>query len=81
MSQLNRYEFVGSFLRPERLKEARKNYDVFFLDIDMRELDGFKLASFIESKLQEAVLIFVSAKEKYVFSSFRHHPLDVLLGI
>ena len=25
MSQLNRYEFVGSFLRPERLKEARKN--------------------------------------------------------
>ena len=26
MSQLNRYEFVGSFLRPERLKEARKNY-------------------------------------------------------
>ena len=28
MSQLNRYEFVGSFLRPERLKEARKNYEL-----------------------------------------------------
>ena len=26
MSQLNRYEYVGSYLRPERLKEARK-YD------------------------------------------------------
>ena len=28
MSKLNRYEFVGSFLRPERLKEARKNYEL-----------------------------------------------------
>ena len=28
MSQLNRYEFVGSFLRPKRLKEARKNYEL-----------------------------------------------------
>ena len=28
MSQLNRYEFVGSFLRPERLKEARKNVNL-----------------------------------------------------
>ena len=28
MSQLNRYEFVGSFLRPERLKEARKIYEL-----------------------------------------------------
>ena len=31
MSQLNRYEFVGSFLRPERLKEARKNYELNYL--------------------------------------------------
>lgn len=62
----------------KRTIEARKNYDVFFLDIDMRELDGFKLASFIESKLQEAVLIFVSGKEKYVFSSFRHHPFSFI---
>ena len=28
MSQLNRYEYVGRFLRPERLKEARKNYEL-----------------------------------------------------
>lgn len=31
MSQLNRYEFVGSFLRPERLKEARKNYELNYI--------------------------------------------------
>lgn len=31
MSQLNRYEFVGSFLRPERLKKARKNYELNFI--------------------------------------------------
>ena len=27
MSQLNRYEFVGSFLRPDRLKQARKDFE------------------------------------------------------
>ena len=73
-----RIDSYSSSIKLRKTIENRISYDVFFLDIDMKELDGFRLASFIENKLEEAVLIFVSSKEEYVFSSFRHHPFSFI---
>ena len=73
-----RIDSYSSSIKLRKTIENRISYDVFFLDIDMEGLDGFRLASFIENKLEEAVLIFVSSKEEYVFSSFRHHPFSFI---
>ena len=62
-----RIDSYSSSIKLRKTIENRISYNVFFLDIDMEELDGFRLASFIENKLEEAVLIFVSSKEEYVF--------------
>ena len=70
MNQLNRYEFVGSFLRPERLKEARKNYELN--NITKEELTKVEDECIVElvNKLKELVIILSQMVN-----------LDVLLGI
>lgn len=49
-------------------------YDAFLLDIDMPELDGFRLAEEIKKYLPDAIVIFITDYETYVYESFRVHP-------
>lgn len=68
----------SSSLELKRSLSEKNKYDIFFLDIDMKEMDGFKLASFIEERFEDSILIFISSKEEYVFSSFRHRPFSFI---
>lgn len=54
--------------------QGGKEYKVYFLDIDMPKIDGLEFAKLILQQQPEAILIFVSAKEEYVFQSFLVHP-------
>ena len=70
MSQLNRYEFVGSFLRPERLKVARKNYELN--NITKEELTKVE---------DECIVELVNKLKELGFIPSQMVNLDVLLGI
>lgn len=52
----------------------QENFDMFFLDIEMPELDGFKLAKKICSGNPQTCLIFVSAHDSFVFDSQEYMP-------
>ena len=48
----------------ELLKEG-KNFDIFFLDIDLKDMSGIDMARCLR-KEKEAVIIFVTALKEYV---------------
>ena len=49
-------------------------FDAFLLDIDMPELNGFQLTEEIRKYLPDAMVIFITNYETYVYESFRVHP-------
>lgn len=72
---------IASYTSPLKLKndvleKKHDDYEVYFLDIDMPEMNGFALASLLADKLRKAFLIFISARNDYVFSCFSHHPFS-----
>jgi len=49
-------------------------FDLLLLDIEMPGQDGMELAGKIKELLPEALVIFISSHEKYVYDSFRVQP-------
>ncbi len=51
------------------------NYDMYFIDIQMPDVNGFELSQniYFESL---GKIVFVSSVEEYVFSSYRNHAYD-----
>lgn len=54
--------------------ESKTNFDLLLLDIEMPEVNGIELTRQIRQWLPEALVIFVSSYEKYVYDSFRVQP-------
>ncbi|OCN04764.1 hypothetical protein A4S06_10380 [Erysipelotrichaceae bacterium MTC7] len=46
-------------------------YDLYFLDIDMPKRTGFQLATLIQKEYPDAIFIFVSAHNEFVYDSFK----------
>lgn len=61
---------IDSCDNPNRLN-LNKQYDLYILDIDMPENNGFHLASRIYEKNSDAVIIFCSSHDDLVFDSFK----------
>ena len=55
-----------------RLKE--QDYNAVFLDINMPEMDGIRLAKQLKESRGEMDIVFVSGEEDRVFESFAVHP-------
>ena len=51
---------------------------ILFLDIDMPGMGGFELASDLRSRAPDTVIIFVSAYDDFVYSSFEYAPFRFL---
>lgn len=49
-------------------------FDIFLLDIEMPRLDGMELAARLRDYLPQAVVIFITFHEKYVYKSFEVQP-------
>ena len=49
-------------------------FDLYILNIEMPRLDGITLELQIRNHQKNPVIIFVSAREEYVFDSFKAHP-------
>lgn len=48
-----------------------REYDLYFLDIDMPEVSGFELAIKIQQKYSDAIFLFVSNHNEFVYDSFK----------
>ncbi len=52
--------------------------NILFLDIDMPVMNGFKLAETLGKNHPDTIIIFVSAYEEFVYSSFEYCPFRFL---
>ena len=50
------------------------SFDVFFIDIDMKDIDGIALAKRLRERNCKAIIVFISGREEYVFKSFTVQP-------
>ncbi|MDL2276660.1 LytTR family DNA-binding domain-containing protein, partial [Breznakia sp. OttesenSCG-928-G09] len=48
-----------------------REYDLYFLDIDMPNLNGFELATKIQEQYPNTILLFVSNHNEFVYDSFK----------
>lgn len=61
---------ISSFQNPSDT-EILNSFDIYILDIDMPEMNGFDLAQRIYEKHPEAVIIFCTMHDNLVYDSFR----------
>jgi len=50
------------------------SFDVFFLDIDMKDIDGIELARRLRERDCNSIIVFISNRDEYVFKSFVVKP-------
>ncbi|MCM1134560.1 MAG: LytTR family DNA-binding domain-containing protein [Clostridium sp.] len=78
----NREEYkVEVFSTGEELLERGRNFDIFFMDIDLKDINGMngiETARTIREK-SGAVIIFVTALKEYVFDAFDVQAFQYLL--
>lgn len=66
---------ITCYTNPKELLWQKDNQaDVYFLDIEMPQMDGIDLAAFLK-KQQAAEFIFVSAYEHYVWNAMQVKPI------
>lgn len=69
---------VEVFSKGQELLKEGKNFDIFFLDIDLKDMSGMEMARNLR-KDSDAVIVFVSALKEYVFDAFDVHAFQYLL--
>lgn len=53
-------------------------YDIILLDIDMPDMDGMQAAYEMEKLSYDALLIFITNQDAFVYQSFRYHPFGFI---
>lgn len=53
----------------------KSRVDVIFLDIDMKNLNGFEVAKRLIEINDETLIVFVSAYDQFVYDVFEFYPL------
>lgn len=74
------YSVSGAFCSGESLLKHINDHhiDVVFLDIDMPNMNGFEVAKIICKAYKETKIIFMSAYDNFVYSSFEFYPFAYL---
>lgn len=63
----------------EELLAADKSFDLVFLDIQMKGINGMETAKALRAKREETVLIFVTGSKEHVFEAFDVSAFHYLL--
>ena len=59
----------------ELLKQFDKRIaDVVLLDIDMPEMNGFEVASLLQKRKEDVLILFVTSHDDKVYQSYDYHP-------
>lgn len=70
---------IRQFQSGGELLQTLESFDVVFLDIIMRELDGMKTAQIFRERASDKILIFVSSSREYVFEAYDVEAFQYLL--
>ena len=70
---------IRQFQSGGELLQTLESFDVVFLDIIMRDLDGMKTAQILREKASDKILIFVSSSREYVFEAYDVEAFQYLL--
>lgn len=69
------YETVIFNSGTELLKRFDEQFaDVALLDIDMPEMNGFELASLLQKRKEDILIMFITSHEDKVYQSYDYHP-------
>ncbi len=63
----------------ELLETGKLDYDVYFLDIQMKEIDGMEIAGKIREKNDAAVIVFISGYIQYASRGYRLNAIRYIL--
>ena len=69
---------VAVFSSGEELLKEAKDFDIFFLDIDLKDMSGIDMARHLR-KETGAVIVFVTALKEYIFDAFDVQAFQYLL--
>ena len=67
--------FQDAKLLLEYLRDPEEKKDILLIDIDMPDISGLEIARLMQEEEWETVLIFLTAHEEYVYTSFAYQPL------
>ncbi|MDE5598509.1 MAG: LytTR family DNA-binding domain-containing protein [Lachnospiraceae bacterium] len=70
---------IRQFRSGGELLQALESFDIVFLDIIMRDMDGMKTAEIFREKASDKILIFVSSSREYVFEAYDVEAFQYLL--
>lgn len=70
---------VEEFLAGKDLLSAKNAFDIFFLDIQMEQLNGIEVARELREHDENAVIVFITGIKEYVFAAFDVAALHYLL--
>ncbi len=67
------------FSGEELLNSGKTEYDVYFLDIQMKEIDGMEIAGIIRKKNSNAIIVFISGYIQYASRGYRVNAIRYIL--
>lgn len=73
---------IDVFFDGDTLKDSIKRgtrYDLIYIDIEMKKVDGISAAHYIRKFDKTVILIYISGYDKYLIELFEVEPLRVLL--
>ncbi len=79
MEEIKKPCIIRQFQSGGELLQTLESFDVVFLDIIMRELDGMKTAQIFRERASDKILIFVSSSREYVFEAYDVEAFQYLL--
>ena len=69
---------ISVFSSGKQLLKASTQFDIFFLDIDLKDMNGIDMARQLRQE-SEAVIVFVTALKEYIFDAFDIQAFQYLL--
>ena len=79
LKEMNIPCMIRQFCSGQELIQSSDNFDIIFLDIIMRDLDGMRTAHIFREKAFEKILIFISSSREYVFEAYDVEAFQYLL--
>ncbi len=70
---------ISSFDSAEALLAGDQQFDVYFMDIQMKEMDGMQAAAIIRERSRKAVIVFVSAFIQYAAKGYQVNAVRYVL--
>lgn len=79
LEQLDIPHIIKQYNSGRQLLQAPEEFDIIFLDIIMREMDGMQAAELFRKRFSDKLLIFVSSSRQYVFDAFAVEAFEYLV--